>query len=1080
MVFFTLLSHGLTLTLIYIKAIQIQPSVIGYIAKNIAHVGMGEKDTAYQACDIAFAHFHLFHPTFLLLIKAIIVFMAREHPNAISLMDVLIATVQFNSICYVVQAYMYLLLGNLQMESSNYEGAIQSFEHAHAQMRHHTSRPLLFVSLISGWKFDNLDLTVRRQLCEALYAAGRTGDAGESLLRMVNALNKEVYMSESIANWVSDFSQRCLSTPGINDNAASNTTPPNNVLISHATLNLVTLTPLLTEWAKATMVNRSWKEALVAAVGFVVPRFTVYRVVCERLVTIDRFTDASECFRQLVDELQEQDDEQSKWVLDFKCRCLEKFESRGDIAMSVEQHDNAILHYSLKKTLALAEKTLASAKNILAEKTLAEKTLSEKILAEKFLAKKIQVEKTLVEKTLAEKALAEKILAEKILAEKTLVEKALAAAGLFIKRSKAYITKGLWDEALDDANMVITLDPLSPWGYERKYEALHRAGDYENAINAFEAMLSKMSQSRHPEIRAHYRKYVEPRATRATIQRAVQNAIRDSPRVLINTISGRLLDKSGQVAAFESLLDFKKLISSMTTCIDHSRIEHYVTQYFRYAMFSHKWDDNEPLFEKVSRIVVYDLEESLTHDKLQMFCKIARDAGLHWAWSDTCCINKADHIVLQEALVAMFKWYQGSTVTIILLRGVRSPSRRGDLVKSIWITRAWTFQEYHASKVVRFYNEDWTLYMNLDIPNHKESPEIISEMEEATGVSAQALMKLRPGLNDIREKLCLASTRETTFVEDAAYSLLGIFTTSLPVIYGEGDQAVGRLLAQLLTSSGDTSILAWTGKSGSFNSCLPGNITVFNRLPTSHIPPAITSDEMEKITARTRTSFPNLTLVMELYDRLHELPVPSFSGHRMKLPCFIFKLGPVSVDRNASGCVFRAMTDALGVIEIRTTEDLSRLDSLILVHPWIDFLLDRQPVRGVTERNYTSDQSFPIGELPSFPGRSMTVSAAPQTQAGCLTACLPCPFRQPATPPPYTASLRAPSPVSQTDKQIQALGLVARLRQPFGALLFTPTRRNVAEYRRVAAESLIIVQVEEITPAVLNKLVDGVRVLDVL
>jgi hypothetical protein len=242
----------------------------------------------------------------------------------------------------------------------------------------------------------------------------------------------------------------------------------------------------------------------------------------------------------------------------------------------------------------------------------------------------------------------------------------------------------------------------------------------------------------------------------------------------------------------------------MTTDIDHARIEQDVTQYYRYAMFSHKWEDNEPLFEKVVHIVVYDLEESLTHDKLQMFCKIVRDAGLHWAWSDTCCINKADHFVLQEALVAMFKWYQGSAVTLVLLRGVRSPSRRGDLVRNIWNTRAWTFQEYHASKVVRFYNEDWTLYMNLDIPNHKESPEIISEMEEATGISARALMALRPGLDDIREKLCLASTRETTLVEDAAYSLLGIFSISLPVVYGEGDQALGRLLAQLLASSGDT------------------------------------------------------------------------------------------------------------------------------------------------------------------------------------------------------------------------------------------------------------------------------------
>ena len=44
------------------------------------------------------------------------------------------------------------------------------------------------------------------------------------------------------------------------------------------------------------------------------------------------------------------------------------------------------------------------------------------------------------------------------------------------------------------------LNPLSPWGYERKHAILHKAGDYENAINAFEAMLSMMSLSSDPEI----------------------------------------------------------------------------------------------------------------------------------------------------------------------------------------------------------------------------------------------------------------------------------------------------------------------------------------------------------------------------------------------------------------------------------------------------------------------------------------------------------------------------------------------------------------------------------------------------
>jgi hypothetical protein len=563
--------------------------------------------------------------------------------------------------------------------------------------------------------------------------------------------------------------------------------------------------------------------------------------------------------------------------------------------------------------------------------------------------------------------------------------------------------------------------------------------------------------------------------------------------VLINTISGRLLDKSEQAASFESLPVFNKLISSMTRHIDHAHIKHDVTRYYRYAMFSHKWEDNEPLFEKVIRTVVYDLEESLTHDKLQMFCKIVRDAGFHWAWSDTCCINKGDHFVLQEALVAMFKWYRGSVVTIVLLRGVRSPSRRGDLVRSIWNTRTWTFQEYHASKVVRFYNEDWTLYMNLDIPNHKESPEIISEMEEATGVSVRALMALQPGLDDIREKLCLASRRETTLVEDAAYSLLGIFSISLPIIYGEGDQALGRLLARLLTTSGDTSILAWTGKFGSFNSCLPTNIAVFNQLSPSHIPLTITNNEMEMITTRLRTSSVNLTSVMKLYDRLNELPVPLFVGQRMKLSCIVFKLGPLSASRSRSGRVFRAQTAALGVVEIMTEEDLSRLDSLYIVHPWIDFLLGRQPVGSVIEtipEEITDDQSSSIGKFPSFPGPSNIPSVAPQTRTARLVARLGRPFgglttirpRDPASLqlPSDAESLRPPSSLSQTDKQMRALQVIARLRQPFGALLLAPDLGNVAAFRRVAAESLITVQVEDITPTVLDKLVNSVRVLDVL
>ena len=69
-VFVALRSHALSL--ISVKSIEIQPSVIGYSAKSVALVGNGEKHKAYRACDIAFQRFHSTHVAFLLLIKVCI------------------------------------------------------------------------------------------------------------------------------------------------------------------------------------------------------------------------------------------------------------------------------------------------------------------------------------------------------------------------------------------------------------------------------------------------------------------------------------------------------------------------------------------------------------------------------------------------------------------------------------------------------------------------------------------------------------------------------------------------------------------------------------------------------------------------------------------------------------------------------------------------------------------------------------------------------------------------------------------------------------------------------------------------
>ena len=88
----------------------------------------------------------------------------------------------------------------------------------------------------------------------------------------------------------------------------------------------------------------------------------------------------------------------------------------------------------------------------------------------------------------------------------------------------------------------------------------------------------------------------------------------------------------------------------------------------------------------------------------------------------------------------MFTWYRGSSLTLIYLRGVSSQSKKhGGLKGSIWNTRPWTHQEYVAAERVQFYTEDWKPYLRLALLNHKESPIVISEMEQVSQVSAEQL-----------------------------------------------------------------------------------------------------------------------------------------------------------------------------------------------------------------------------------------------------------------------------------------------------------------------------------------------------
>ncbi|KAI9461360.1 hypothetical protein HD554DRAFT_1521119 [Boletus coccyginus] len=543
----------------------------------------------------------------------------------------------------------------------------------------------------------------------------------------------------------------------------------------------------------------------------------------------------------------------------------------------------------------------------------------------------------------------------------------------------------------------IELGPLSHKGYGKKHAALHAMGRHGEAFEAFGMMLSRLEQSPHPHIRELRDQYVD--AT-ATIQEVVEETIRDMPRVLIDTTTGRLYDKSQQAAAFQELPIYDELRSSMTTQLDRARIQKEVEQFYQYAMLSHRWQLHEPTFQIVENNSIYELPASPWNSKVQRFCELVRSLRFLWAWSDTCCVNQQDKGVQQESVVAMFRWYRGSSLTIVHLLGVLSESQEiGCLWRSIWNTRGWTYQEYLASKVVQFYTEDWKPYLGLDIFNHKESPIILSEMERAMNFTTHELATLQPGLERVREKLYLASRRRTTREEDIAYSLFGIFKVPIPVIYGEGNQAIGRLLEYILTRSDNVTLLAWTGRSsGSHHTYLPADLTVYNEITPPHVPRPMKPAKMDRMVTALRLSLPDISLAEALYGRLHGLPSLSLDAGRLRLSGIAFPLADlVPLSKSDSLAVYRATSPMLGDVEIKTMADLSGMESLLLIHPWISPLLDQDFSRGT----------------------------------------------------------------AQFDPATRALRLVVRLRRSFGALLLAPLTR--VQYSRVATDSLIMVRVREET-----------------
>ena len=531
--------------------------------------------------------------------------------------------------------------------------------------------------------------------------------------------------------------------------------------------------------------------------------------------------------------------------------------------------------------------------------------------------------------------------------------------------------------------------------------------------------------------------YTHPRETIAAIEAAIHETFKLCPLVLIDVTTGLLCDAQERVGIFKSGSTFKKLVSETATRkIDRRHILQFVAKSFQWIMFSHTWEGKEPTFLDVNRVgSIEELDESPLNDKLRQFCETVRRDGYRWAWSDTCCIDKSTSAILSQSLISMYTWYAEAAATLVHLADVLSESELGDLTKSRWMTRAWTLQELLASKVIRFYNREWKPYLYDMHANHKESPSIRQELAHHMGISTQAIVSFLPENLGVREKLRLASNRNATVEEDIAYSLIGIFSSDIVPRYGLGKIALGHLLENIVARTGDTTVIAWMGKSSEYNSALPDSLAVYSQTP--YCPPLTENSELDTWAEQLRSQLPPED-VLSFYDRIIQLPRATFSNRRLHLPCIAFSVKQIGVKESGGtqGNLYRASVTLLGRVEFRTADTMSlkKPQNLVFVHPWLRDL-------GDPDDGFVSDDEpgvEPDTDSDDMAETESNASSGNSTDDGSVRI----------------SPLHA-EPSARVDRHTHALRLIARLGRPFNALLLE-RQPGTNHYKRVAAEDKLI------------------------
>jgi hypothetical protein len=233
-----------------------------------------------------------------------------------------------------------------------------------------------------------------------------------------------------------------------------------------------------------------------------------------------------------------------------------------------------------------------------------------------------------------------------------------------------------------------------------------------------------------------------------------------------------------------------------------------------YAILSHTWDAEEVNFQAFNDIDTRTAARGWT--KIEQTCREAQRCGFDYVWIDSCCIDKTNNAELSESINSMFQWYSEAELCLVYLDDFDANGTASDrdtmLRRARWFSRGWTLQEIVAARAANFYDSAWyhfgtrvSLRDEL-ISITKIDAKIFSLPRDPDVVIIRDLLDAIP----VGRRMAWAATRQTTRPEDMAYCLIGLFSISMPLLYGEGgEQAFIRLQEEIIGDKNDLSLFAW-------------------------------------------------------------------------------------------------------------------------------------------------------------------------------------------------------------------------------------------------------------------------------